>query len=104
MHVRAAMQVAASRAQAASARTLLQQVRRPLTTLNTFGSMLVPRLKEGDADRDMAKGIMLQVRNASCCATLTPQWPSGVHDIKVFGWCTRPSRLHQQPDVALGLA
>ncbi len=39
------------------------QARKPLSTLRTLGAMLVPRLQEGEPDRDMAEGIIAQVTN-----------------------------------------
>ncbi|GIM12335.1 hypothetical protein Vretimale_15696 [Volvox reticuliferus] len=60
MDARASWQLAQSSANAATARGLLREVQRPLSTLNTFGKMLVPRLKDGDPDKDMAKGILVQ--------------------------------------------
>lgn len=62
MDARASWQVAQSSMTAAAARGLLREAQRPLSTLNTFGSMLVPRLKDGEPDKDMAKGILMQVR------------------------------------------
>ncbi|KAG2453587.1 hypothetical protein HYH02_001805 [Chlamydomonas schloesseri] len=62
MDARASWQVAQSSLTAAAARGLLREAQRPLSTLNTFGSMLVPRLKDGEPDKDMAKGILLQGR------------------------------------------
>ena len=40
------------------------QVRKPLSALRTLGAMLLPRLQEGRPDRDMATGILVQVREA----------------------------------------
>ena len=40
------------------------QARKPLSTLRTLGAFLLPRLPEGEPDRDMAEGIMAQVRPA----------------------------------------
>ncbi len=42
------------------AQSLLRQAKGPLTALQTFSHMLVPRLPEGAPDRDMAQGILLQ--------------------------------------------
>ncbi|GFR43764.1 hypothetical protein Agub_g4876 [Astrephomene gubernaculifera] len=60
MDARASWLLARSSLTAAAARGLLREARRPLATLNTFGSMLVPRLKEGEPDKDMAEGILMQ--------------------------------------------
>ncbi|GLC37758.1 hypothetical protein PLESTB_001473800 [Pleodorina starrii] len=60
MDARASWQLAQSSVSAAAARGLLREAQRPLSTLNTFGAMLLPRLKDGDPDKDMAKGILVQ--------------------------------------------
>ncbi|PNH04802.1 hypothetical protein TSOC_008939, partial [Tetrabaena socialis] len=60
MDARSKLQLAQSSLSAAAARGLLREAQRPLSTLNAFSTMLVPRLKDGEPDKDMAKGIVLQ--------------------------------------------
>ncbi len=65
MAVRTGLQLAESSLSAAAARGLLREAQRPLSTLNTFSSMLLPRLREraeGQPEKDMASGILTQVR------------------------------------------
>lgn len=62
MQARASLALMQSAAQTAAAQGVLRDARRPLSTLNTFATMLVPRLKEGEPERDMAKTMLLQVR------------------------------------------
>lgn len=61
MELKAGLRSAQDLARATAARRLLAEAQRPLSTLNTFGAMLLPRLEEGDPDRDMATGILVQV-------------------------------------------
>lgn len=61
MELRSQLHSEEASARAALARQLLRDAQRPLSTLNTFGAMLTPRLEDGDIDKDMAEGIMLQV-------------------------------------------
>ncbi|KAK9820231.1 hypothetical protein WJX72_007724 [[Myrmecia] bisecta] len=57
---RAALERAESMAGRRRVRGLVEEARGPLSALRTLGAMLVPRLDEGDPDRDMAEGIMVQ--------------------------------------------
>lgn len=69
MELRSQLHSEEASARAALARQLLRDAQRPLSTLNTFGAMLTPRLEDGDIDKDMAEGIMLQVGlRGSICA------------------------------------
>lgn len=75
MELRSQLHSEEASARAALARQLLRDAQRPLSTLNTFGAMLTPRLEDGDIDKDMAEGIMLQV--GSCvgiCAEQCMDW------------------------------
>lgn len=60
MDLRSSLAGAHAAARQRLARNLLREARGPLTALRTFGSMLVPRLDEGEPDRDMAAGMLLQ--------------------------------------------
>ncbi|KAG2499044.1 hypothetical protein HYH03_003229 [Edaphochlamys debaryana] len=62
MDARSAWQLAQTSLSAAAARGLLREVQRPLSTLNTFGAILAPRLRDGEPDRDIANGILTQGR------------------------------------------
>lgn len=62
MDARASLALAQSSLAAAAARGLVREAQRPLSVLNTFGAMLTPRLADGEPDKDMAKGIVVQVR------------------------------------------
>lgn len=68
MDARASLALAQSSLAAAAARGLVREAQRPLSVLNTFGAMLTPRLADGEPDKDMAKGIVVQVRP---CETLS---------------------------------
>jgi len=61
MDLRTALTNAAHTTRTHLARTLLREARGPLSALQTFGSMLVPRLDDGEPDKDMAEGMMMQV-------------------------------------------
>lgn len=60
MALRAALTSAQQAARNMLSRRLLDEVKGPLRALQTFSSMLAPRLPQGDLDKDMADGIVLQ--------------------------------------------
>ncbi|GLI64432.1 hypothetical protein VaNZ11_007702 [Volvox africanus] len=94
MDARASWQLAQSSATAATARGLLREVQRPLSTLNTFGKMLVPRLKDGDPDKDMANGILVQGKRLQ---DLMWQLEDALHGPTVAGSAgLGPSAAHSQ--------
>lgn len=61
MELRAALKTAASVAKQAAAARLLREASRPASALNTFSAMLLPRMEQGSADRDLVSGIVSQV-------------------------------------------
>ena len=60
LDLRCGWEALAAAAHQARAASLLLEVRGPLRAISTFGRMLMPRLPEGEPDRDMASAIMLQ--------------------------------------------
>ncbi|GAB4821547.1 hypothetical protein N2152v2_008593 [Parachlorella kessleri] len=60
MDLRATLERAGNISKQRHVRGLVQEARKPLSTLRTLGAMLAPRLQHGDPDRDMAEGIMAQ--------------------------------------------
>ena len=61
LDIKAALRLAASTAQVSAARGVLRHAQRPLSALNTFSAMLLPRLQEGAPDKDIASGLVMQV-------------------------------------------
>lgn len=60
MALRASLTNAQQLARNQLTRQLLGEVKGPLRALQTFSNMLVPRLPNGEPDKDMAEGIVLQ--------------------------------------------
>lgn len=61
MDIKARIQRTQVAVQNAAARRLLRETQRNLSAVNTFSSMIMPRLSEGEPERDMAKVISVQV-------------------------------------------
>jgi hypothetical protein len=71
MERRTALEAARGAAADAALLGLVQDARGPLAALRTFGGMLLPRLPDGEPDKDLVQGIVVQV-------CLWPRWSSGL--------------------------
>jgi gas vesicle protein len=93
MDLRVALQHAQASARHHSMKSLVDEMSRPLAALRTFGSMLAPRLKIGEPERDLAEALQVQGNQLN---EVLAQLQNAIQPTRMYSFPALPSRKEQR--------